>query len=310
MNYFHNTKLRILNFTHTDMDGATSSIILRNYFKDIITYTITYEHENEIIPKMIKDRDKFDAVIFTDFCPVNLDQVQKFGRPVLVLDHHESAMSFNDPKKNIYIVPKFCGAKLTYEFFNHDECLKHLKDIVDITNDYDLYKLQDPRSKHFNSLYWKMGFEWFSERFFTGETELLKSEKQFLVRRQKQFDEHYANLAIQELTNKGVVCETEIFIGDVSDALRKDGYDWCIIYRNGYLSVRSTDNSGINLVNVTKRLGKGGGHEHAAGIPQQKENLAALIKRIENEVDVEIKLNAEKSKANEPDDFTKKLAGI
>lgn len=310
MNYFHNTKLRILNFTHTDMDGATSSIIIRNYFKNVITQTITYEHENEIIPKMIKLKDKFDAVIFTDFCPVNLTQVQAFGRPVLVLDHHESAMNFNSPKNNVYICTKFCGAKLAYEFFNHEDCLKHLKDIVDITNDYDLYELKDPRSKHFNSLFWKMGFEWFCERFFTGETDLLKSEKQFLIRRQKEYDELYTNLPIQELSNKGVVCESEIFISDISDSFRKDGYEWCIIYRNGYLSVRSSDESGINLVNVTKRLGKGGGHEHAVGIPQQKDNLGALIKKIEVEVDNELKMNAEKAQASEPDEFTKKLAGI
>ena len=281
MNYFHNTKLRILNFTHVDMDGATSNIIVKNYFKNVITHIINYERENEILPKMIKERDNFDAVIFTDFCPVNLTQVQAFGKPVLVLDHHESALQYNNPGQNVYVCTKFCGAKLTYEYFNHDDCLKHLNDIVDITNDYDLYLLKDPRSKAYNSLFWE-----------------------FLVRKQKQFNEYYAKLPIQELSNKGVVCESELYISDVADALRKDGYEWCIIYRNGYLSVRSSDDSNINLANVTKRLGKGGGHIHAVGIPQQKENLADLIKRIENEVDVELKNVASKNVA---DDFVKKL---
>ena len=304
MNYFLNSKLRILNFTHTDMDGAVSNIVIRNYFKNVITQTMTYEHENEILPKMIKDRDKFDAVIFTDFCPVNLSQIQAFGKPVLVLDHHESAMKFNDPNKQVYICTKFCGAKLAYEFFNHDDCIKHLKDICDVTNDYDLYLLQDPRSKAFNSLFWKMGFPWFVERFFTGDTDLSKSEKLYLLRRQKEFKELYDNLPIQELSNKGVVCESEQFLGDICDALRNDGYDWCIIYRLGNLSVRSSDDSGINLVRVAEKLGKGGGHFHAIGVPQLKENLGELIKRIETAVDEVIK---EKDAVNAPNEFMQRL---
>lgn len=304
MNYFLNSKLRILNFTHIDLDGATSNIVIRNYFKDVITHQITYEHENEIIPKMIKEKDKFDAVIFTDFCPVNLTQVQAFGRPVLVLDHHESALSFNDPSKNVYICSKFCGAKLTYEFFNHDDCLKHLDELVNITNDFDLYKLKDQRSKPFNHLYWAMGFSWFVERFMTGDIELSKSEMKYLVRRQKDYNEFYANLPIQELKNNGVVCVTEKYLSDVADSLRNDGYDWCILYRNGNLSLRSSENSNINLVNVTKRLGKGGGHYHAVGVPQQKENLSDLIKRIETEVDNELKDVKMKEDQN---DFMKRL---
>ena len=76
------------------------------------------------------------------------------------------------------------------------------------------------------------------------------------------------------------------------------------MYRNGNLSIRSSENSNINLVNVTKRLGKGGGHYHAVGVPQQKENLADLIKRIETEVDNELN---EVKKKEAPNDFMKKL---
>ena len=304
MNYFLNTKLRIVNFTHIDFDGASSNIVIKNYFDNVITYTITYEHENEILPKMIKDRDKFDAVIFTDFCPVNLTQVQAFGKPVLVLDHHESALKYNDPGKSVYICTKFCGAKLAYEFFNHDNCLEHLKDLIEITNDYDLYILKDARSKAYNNLYWAMGFNWFVERFLGGDIDLNRGEKLYLVRRQKDFEELYTNLPIQELSNNGVVCEAEKYIADIADALRNDGYEWCIIYRNGNLSVRTSNDSKINLANVCARLGKGGGHMHAVGIPQQKENLAELIKRIETEIDNEIK---ELNSKNVADDFMKKL---
>ena len=70
------------------------------------------------------------------------------------------------------------------------------------------------------------------------------------------------------------------------------------------MSVRTSNDSKINLANVCARLGKGGGHMHAVGIPQQKENLAELIKRIETEIDNEIK---ELNSKNVADDFMKKL---
>ena len=40
MNYWHNTKLKILNFTHCDMDGAGAGIVIKNYFNDVITESI------------------------------------------------------------------------------------------------------------------------------------------------------------------------------------------------------------------------------------------------------------------------------
>lgn len=303
MNYFHNTKLRILNITHCDMDGAASGIVIKNYFNDVITESITYSQENTIIPRMSKHRDNFDAVIFTDFTPCNLNEVKAFGKPVLVLDHHESAIKFNNPKEFVYVCPGFSGAKLAYEYFNHNDCLKHLEELVTIVNDFDLYLLKDPRSKPFNSLYWDMGFSWFINRFYSGDVELSKPEKAFLVRKQKEFKKYYDNLEISDLKNGGVFCYSDKFISEVSDALKEEGYKWIILYRTGFLSVRSADNSDINLVEVTKILGKGGGHEHAVGIPQEKDQLNDLIKRVEDSVESYLE-----SKKNPPADaFMNKL---
>lgn len=306
MNYWHNTKLRILNFSHCDMDGATSTIVIKNYFNKVISEQITYSQENTIVPKLIKHKDNFDAIIFTDFCPCNLNEVIAFGKPVLVLDHHESAVKWNDPKKFIYVCPGFSGCKLAYEFFNHDDCLIHLKELIDIVNDFDLYILKDPRSKPFNSLYWDMGFTWFINRFFGGDVELSRAEKAFLVRKQKDFKEYYDGLEISELNNKGVFCYCDHFLSEVSDALKADGYAWVVLYRPGFLSVRSSDDSNIDLVEVAKILGKGGGHEHAIGIPQEKDMLDKLIGDVDNAVDTYIKL-----KTNPPaDEFMNKLNGV
>lgn len=306
MNYWHNTKLKILNFTHCDMDGAAAGIVIKNYFNEVLTEQINYSSENTILQRMIKYKDKFDAVIFTDFCPSNLTEIKAFGKPVLVLDHHESAVKNNNPKEFIYVCPGHCGAKLALTYFNHDDCLKHLEEFIEIVNDFDLYILKDPRSKHFNSLYWDMGFNWFINRFYTGDLELSKSEKAFLVRKQKDFKNYYDGLEISELKNGGVFCYSDKYISEITDALKAEGYKWMIIYRSGFLSIRSADDSGIDLVEVAKIVGKGGGHEHAIGIPQEKDKLDELIAKVDESVDTYIKL-----KTNPPaDEFMNKLNGV
>ena len=166
--------------------------------------------------------------------------------------------------------------------------------------------MKDPRSACFNSLYWDMGFSWFINRFYIGELELSKSEKAFLVRKQKDFKKHYDQLEISELRNGGVFCYSEKYISEITDALKAEGYKWVIIYRNGYLSVRSADDSNINLVDVAKTVGKGGGHEHAIGIPQEKDQLDKLIAKVDDAVDTVLKL-----KTNPPsDEFMNKLKGM
>ena len=97
MNYWHNTKLKILNFTHCDMDGAAAGIVIKNYFNDVITESINYSAEYTILQKMIKYKDQFDAVIFTDFCPCNLTEIKAFGKQVLPVPYISAPHSDGHP---------------------------------------------------------------------------------------------------------------------------------------------------------------------------------------------------------------------
>lgn len=52
MNY-NNPELKILNLTHSDLDGVSSNIVLRNFYKDIETEYITYQSEERVITNVI-----------------------------------------------------------------------------------------------------------------------------------------------------------------------------------------------------------------------------------------------------------------
>lgn len=291
MSYFHNKNLKILNFTHCDFDGAVCNILLRNYYPNLITECVSHNTENTIVKKLIKHHNNFDAIVFTDFCPTNLSEVTAFGKPVLVLDHHDSLAKLHNPSNNIYICSGFCGATLTYKYFYNNT--HTYDDLVNLANDFDLYILNDPRSRCFNTLFWDMGFNWFVNRFYDGDTELSKSEKKFLVRKQKEYADYYAKLEVTTLGNGGVFCATDKFIWEIFDSLMKDGYKWCVIYRPGYLSVRSAEGSNIDLVSVAKTLGMGGGHEYAIGISMENKKLEDVIMKLDKAVDtcIQLKLN-------------------
>ncbi|MBQ1571576.1 MAG: hypothetical protein IIZ78_10660, partial [Clostridiales bacterium] len=123
MNY-NNPELKILNLTHSDLDGVSSNIVLRNFYKDIETEYITYQSEERVITNVIaKYKDKVDLVIITDFYPsLTMSQIREAFPNILVLDHHETAQKYHD-NKTVIINTSACGAMLTYRF------VKTFKDI-------------------------------------------------------------------------------------------------------------------------------------------------------------------------------------
>lgn len=287
---FYNQDLRILNFTHIDFDGVVSSIVIKNYFANVIVERINYGKEPDIFTKIAMHRGGYDAIIFTDFCPAecagvpskNLIQeiVKSAGVPVLVLDHHESALKHNDPANGVYINTKYCGAMLAWKYFGVKKDLSKLSDLVKLANDYDLFTLVDPRSMPFNALYWQMGFEWFLSRFKNGNTNLYPEEKQFLLEYKIIVQQTYDTLMLSDLPHHGCFYRCGKFMSEMSHRLANDGYQYQIVLHNSTLSVRSATDK-INLVDVCQFIGKGGGHRRAVGIAlRPNDDLKAEIQRI------------------------------
>jgi oligoribonuclease NrnB/cAMP/cGMP phosphodiesterase (DHH superfamily) len=273
---FYDENLRVLNFTHIDFDGVVAGIVIKNYFKNVITEQVNYGKEQEIITKVNKHKGKYDAIIFTDFCPTeagpgilknSIEEIAMVAEvPVLVLDHHESAEKYNDPSKNIYINLKYSGCMLAWKYFSARKDLSHLKELVDIANDYDLWILSDKRSQYYNALMWEMGFKWFFRRFLKGNIALREEEKDFIRDYVRIVKDQYDNLPLSELPHKGCFYECDQYLGEMSKRLADEGYQYQIIKHGNALSLRSATDK-INLVNVCQFLGKGGGHRRAAGIP-------------------------------------------
>jgi len=266
MNY-NNPDLRVLNVTHADMDGIASTIVLKNFYKKVITVPVTYQSEKAIEEALKKNAGQFDIIICTDFYPANTINTIRNTAPFLVLDHHETVQQYND-NQTIIINTSMCGAKLTYNFVNHYKDISHLKEFIDIVNDWDMFILADVRSRFFNNIYWEMGAKWFARRFLSGNCTLYPEEKQYLLDAQAEFKDMYDNMEISDLMDDGVFFETDRFMNECVEALKKDGYKWFVIKNKNSLSVRADHVDLMAVANIFNTNGYNmGGHNHAMGLP-------------------------------------------
>lgn len=280
---YDNPKLRVLNISHADFDGCTSTIVLKNYYEKVISVPVTYQSEERVVAEALEhNKNNFDVIICTDFYPALTIGKLRSAAETLVLDHHETAEKYND-NMSIVINTTMCGAKLTYDFVSKMKDVSYLKELVDITNDWDMYVLKDIRSKFYNDLYWEMGHKWFLRRFCNGNIKLYPEEKQCLMDIKQEFADMYESLEISELTDNGIFFETDRFMNDCVERLKKEGYRWFVIKNKNALSIRTVD---IDLTKVFKILGVGGGHRFAGGVPvKYGDDLGLLLNRLQHAVE-------------------------
>lgn len=287
MNY-NNENLNVLNIHHSDMDGVSSNIVLRNFYKNLESECITYQSEERVISNAIaKYKDKVDLVIFTDFYPsLTMSQVREAFPNVLVLDHHETAQKYHD-NKTVIINTSVCGTMLTYKFVKCFKDISYLEDLVNITNDWDMFILADKRSRFFNNIYWEMGPKWFTRRFLNGNTKLYPEEQKYLIDAQVEFKKLYANLEISDLSNNGVFFETDRFMNECVEELKKEGYKWFAIKNKNALSIRADDIDLTRVFNIFNASGyNAGGHLHAGGCRiLRNEDLNIMLNRLQLAID-------------------------
>lgn len=265
--YFLNPSLRVLNFTHIDLDGAVSAIVLKQVYPAINVQMINYnQKEQEALDYARNNVNNYDCIIFTDFCPNKTTKVKDFqdlGKPVLVLDHHTTAKECLNIQENIFIDESRSGAKLTYDFYKKSFNLGHLEKIVDITDDYDRWVLKNKLSFPLNAVYWNLGFYTFIKKYQFG-LKFDKNDEAFLASYAESLQDEYDMLEIQNLKHGMLISEVE-HLAEISYYIRND-------YKPKYLimvwptklkiSIRSDE---IPLSLISAKVGEGGGHDRAMG---------------------------------------------
>lgn len=265
---------KVLNISHADFDGSSSSIVLSNFFKNIICKQATFSNIDDIL-KEIKYED-FDLVLVTDCFPKD-PEVLNISDKIIVLDHHPKSVELCN-MKNIIALPDNCGAVLTRNWVEavFDIDLSHLNELLKYTNDYDLWIHNYPKSKMIENLFWKYEFDKFIKRFINGNTRFTKDEITYLKNKRNDFRKTYDNLEVFELeTINGCFCFVKEFINDIAEKLlRDDGYEIAIVQNvnNNHTSIRTKDEN-VHIGNILQELDLGGGHRNAGGLRKYSKDI-------------------------------------
>lgn len=302
-------------FTHNDLDGYASYVILRCYFpkEDIFVEYCTHENiDFRIQHYMDTIREKVDYVFITDIAMKDskiADKVETCNLlfndvTVKLLDHHEDALYLNDYSFADVEIERdgelICGSMLFYKYLIdelHYPRNEILEQWLKWVNDYDTWLWEDKYHyelpKHWNELFFFYERNNFVElvlrKIKNKDLNFSKTEKMWLDlehSKQKSYAKSRVKTAIQKeiLGYKCVITFGEQYINELATALYEAFPDSeiQIIITGRNISYRSRNKElGIDLNEFCSHFG-GGGHKQAAGSPITNEIRNAYLDLIFN----------------------------
>jgi DHH family putative phosphoesterase len=286
---------KICSITHAScMDGSISQLLLEQTFRNITSISSKYDNYRDELIKSEIESGKYDFIFLTDISPIDPEVLKNQNR-VILLDHHASALYHYNAKENKYVIPdKFSGSSLTKRFIEEyfGIPLKHMNNLVYLSQDYDLWKKNSAKSTFLNEIHFFYYSDGFKKRFYGGDTRFKPDEIEYIRKRKVEFKETYDDLEVYELGKiKGCYVQVSNFINEICEKLIKEKYDivFCKSPNKNNVSVRCKKGF-VNIGEVLKELGYGGGHPEAGGF-QESDFLKTQekIKKIEERIYEEVK---------------------
>lgn len=276
--------MRRVLFTHIDLDGSGSEIIIKLIYPDIETYRVDYNFDSDLTYRKIMA--EADSIIFTDISvsrdtAESLEATRSYGKELLLLDHHESAKTnlgdLDYPW--IHIDLDYSGALLAFLWYKDQLSLNldlasynNYGYLAQLVSDYDLWNHKYPDSKKLQFLWSKIGSEQFVNRFLQDSSINMSEEEESYVNESMEALEESYQVAISNISTEEdsygnkwlLIKDIGVMYSLVADRILKENPDaayCCIMSRKGSLSFRSQY---YDVEQIAKALG-GGGHRLAAG---------------------------------------------
>lgn len=276
---------KVLSISHKDMDGAVSTIVVQNVFKNVSFKYLKYGDVDKYLHSI--NYDDYDLVLLTDISPEEEESLG-LSEKIFLLDHHGTAEKFHNPNKNRIVIPGNSAATLAKRFFENffKIDLSYLNRLCELTDDYDMFVLKYPESWALNELYFYYYEESFRNRFKNGNMKFSEDELNYVKTRKKLFNDIYNNLNVYE-SDRIKMCSfvENRFVNDICHKLmHEEGYDVtiCINSKSKTCSVR-TKRDDVNLGSILKELLGGGGHMKAGAFRHDpNEEISIKIDALEN----------------------------
>ena len=297
-------KEKVTVFTHSDLDGVVSYLVLCWLYGRKLDYIATtpMKLEQDYI-KWEKSEKECDRLYFLDLDVTKIGNlIDHENTKAVVIDHHKTNLYvYKHAKTRIY--NETSCAKLLYDTFFKQESGKQLtpaqKTLIALADDWDSNTKATPLSEQLNIVYHSMSnkFNSFVEDYYNGfrpfdkfkqntillykkhKKEYLDSRHPYIFTGKVNFDESLAKVG-------AVFCDK--FVQECCDYLfEKYEVDVAIavLMNQKRIAVRrNSNNQTIDVSKFVQKIASGGGHEAAAGgnLTDEFIEFTKLLKPLEN----------------------------
>jgi uncharacterized protein len=299
-------------FTHNDLDGVSCGILFRLAFgeKAGVRYNSVagLNHQVDRFLDKLTDRMKKEDHLFITDLSLNEDMTEKVNQFVLdggkvqLIDHHKTALHFNDFSWGYVKVEDEAGrltsaASLVYEYLVQEEHLSRngaLDEFVELVRQYDTWEWdihKNFKAKNLNDLFFMVSIEEFEERILprlqAGEQFEYDDFEQKLLEMEEDKIERYIRRKRREIvqiqTNDlyGGVVHAESYHSELGNELGKEysHLDYIAILNLGGKKISfRTIHDNVDVSAIAGEFG-GGGHAKAAGCSMNSEAYRRYIEQ-------------------------------
>lgn len=295
-------------FTDSDLDGLGCGILAKLAYgeKADVAYC-SYRNLNQRVEAFIENHNHQNEQMFITDLAVSETVEQKLahrfkaGHPVQVIDHHVTALHFNNYKWGYIKVEydsgkKTCATSLFYDYLVEQKVLKttpSLDQFVDLVRQYDTWEWDENNNitaKRLNDLFYIMDRELFEEdliKRITGDPNsfsLTETETLILDIEENKIN-RYINSKNRQLVQTFVeeyccgIVHAEQYLSELGNALNKlnPHLDMIVLLNAGNKKIGfRTIHDEVNVAEFAKRFG-GGGHPKASGCELSPDTFSMFV---------------------------------
>lgn len=295
-------------FTDIDLDGLGCGVIAKLAFGDEaeVVYC-SYRNLNQRVQTFLEDSSNNEKMLFITDLAVNdsveklLDNRYKEGLHVQVIDHHVTALHFNNYQWGQVIVEyengkKTCATSLFYDHLIEKKLIERnpaLEEFIELIRQYDTWEWDENENitaKRLNDLFFMFNRDQFEEDMIRRIKEhpnsfQLTDMENLLLDIEDNKIERYIQSKNRQIVQTYIdeycvgIVHAEQYLSELGNALNKRNphLDMIILVNVGSKKLGfRTIHDDVNVAEFAKRFG-GGGHPKAAGSDLTEEAFKQLV---------------------------------
>jgi oligoribonuclease NrnB/cAMP/cGMP phosphodiesterase (DHH superfamily) len=298
-------------YTHNDLDGVGCGIVAKIAFgKEVeVRYNSVMGLDHQIERLFEQEKKLKDDFLFITDLSVNeentirLDDLAKSGGKVRLIDHHKTALHFNEyswgrVKVNYEDGRLTAATSLLYEYLLDHELIKQsqaLDEFVELVRQYDTWEWdqnENIKAKNLNDLFFMVSIDEFeekmTERILNSEHFEFDDFEQKLLEMEEEKIERYVRRKKREIVQTFIddycagIVHAESYHSELGNELGKDNphLDYIAILNLGGKKISfRTIHDHVDVSAIAGQFG-GGGHAKASGCSMGKEAFQLFVNDI------------------------------